>query len=130
MFILYSFTGHNAPLFRRPEENYEGHPGYYFNVYDTMMYYQELGAPFEKMVMGMPSYGRGFHIYDTEEDGLYCPVDDGIRMGPYTRQKGTWGYNEVLQALHNDTLTNLPEAEVGEWKIVVDGCYQAPYMGK
>ena len=93
-----------------------------------MEWYVHLGAPPEKMVMGIPTYGRGFQIVDEAEDGLYCPTDDGIRQGPYTLQKGIWGYNEVLQALYNETLENLPEATAGDWKIVVDGCYKAPYM--
>jgi len=127
-----NFTGHNAPLFRRTEENYLEHPGYYFNVYDTIMYYIQLGAPKEKLVMGIPLYGRGFQLKYWEGiphyEGLYCPAEDGIPKGPYTRQKGIWGYQEILQAQNNDTLINLPDGKPHDWKIVRDGCYKAPYM--
>ena len=64
------------------------------------------------------------------EDGLYCPANDGIPDGPYTRQLGIWGYQEILQAQNNDTLINLPNAEPHAWKTVTDDCIQAPYMGK
>ena len=30
-----------------------------------------------KLVMGMPIYGRGFKVNNTEENGLYCPAMDG-----------------------------------------------------
>jgi GH18 family chitinase len=35
------------------------------------------GAPREKLVMGMPIYGRGFQLNDTADNGLYCPAKDG-----------------------------------------------------
>ena len=42
-----------------------------------MNYYIELGAPLEKMVMGMAQYGRGMTLEDPEVNGLYCPAKDG-----------------------------------------------------
>merc|ERR1711988_2021775 len=122
------FTGHNAPLYRREEENYEGHPGWYFNVWDTLSVYLDLGVPKEKIVMGIPLYGRGFVLNNTEETGLYCGAHAGIPKGPYTRQKGIWGYQEIMQARNNDTLINLPGAEPHGWTDVVDDCADAPYM--
>lgn len=124
----HEFTGHNAPLFRREEEDYEGHPGWYFNQFDSMMVYlQEQGVPKEKVVMGTPLYGRGFVLNDTAETGLYCGAHAGIPAGPYTRQDGIWGYQEIMQAFNNDTLINLPEGKPHDWTVVVDDCYQAPY---
>merc|ERR1712141_96063 len=32
----HNFTGHNAPIYFRDEENFEEHPGYKWNVYDTL----------------------------------------------------------------------------------------------
>ncbi len=78
--------------------------------------------------MGIPAYGRGFHLVSNEENGLYCPADDGIPAGPYTLQKGFLGYLEIMQAQFNDTFPTLPEATPGQWTIVTDDCYQAPYM--
>ena len=54
--------------------------------------------PANKIVMGVPSYGRGFTLPDgSDETGLYCPVAGGCPKGPYTRQKGIWGFYEILQ---------------------------------
>ena len=95
-----------------------------------MMYWIEKGAPLDKLVMGMPLYGRGFVLYDEEKyDGLYCPAIEGLPKGPYTRQFGIWGYQEIQQAFNNDTLINLPDAKPHSWKVVRDGCYKAPYAG-
>ena len=50
----------------------------------------EAGLPKEKINMGMALYGRGFTLDDPAQHGLYAPAKDGIKMGPYTRQDGTW----------------------------------------
>jgi len=121
------FTGHNAPIYRREEEEPEDHPGWYFNVFDSISVYLDAGVPKEKIVMGMPLYGRGFVLNDTEENGLYCGAHAGIPSGPYTRQDGIWGYQEIMQAFNNDTLINLPDGKPHDWTVVVDDCYQAPY---
>ena len=47
------FTGHNAPIYRREEEEPEDHPGWYFNVFDSISVYLDAGVPKEKIVMGM-----------------------------------------------------------------------------
>jgi len=115
-------------MYPRPEDNmYESHPGYFFNTFNTIMHWIERGAPREKLVMGLPLYGRGFQLNKTEEHGLYCPAKDGIPAGPYTLQVGIWGFQEIQQALHNDTLPWLPGATPKNWDIVVDDCYRAPY---
>lgn len=60
-----------------------------------MTYWLEEGLPKEKINMGMALYGRGFTLDDPTLRGLYAPAKEGLKMGPYTRQDGTWGYNEV-----------------------------------
>jgi len=120
------FTGHNAPLHGRVEEEWEESPGYMFSVFDTLKIWMDAGAPAEKLLMGFAQYGRGMTL-STEETGVYCPAKDGIPAGPYTQQDGIWGYLEILQAFNNDTLINLPGANPHDWTVVVDDCYDAPY---
>ena len=48
-------------------------------------------------------------------------------MGPYTLQDGIWGFQEIMQAKTNETLT-LPDATPKGWTDVRDDCYHAPYM--
>ena len=122
------YTGHNSPLRNRDDENFPGHPAYRFNTVDTIEYYIELGMPLDKMVLGMASYGRGFQLVDNSINGIYCAADDGFPMGPYTGQKGFYSYFEILEAQVNSTLLWMPEATPGQWTIVRDSCYEAPYM--
>jgi GH18 family chitinase len=39
------------------------------------------GAPRDKLVMGLPIYGRGFQLNNTADNGLYCPAKDGKFCG-------------------------------------------------
>ena len=80
----------------------DGHPGFQFNVFDSVHYYLDHGVPKEKIVVGMAAYGRGFKLVDNQLNGLYCPADDGIPKAPYTRQIGIWGYNEIISAFQGN----------------------------
>ena len=84
--------GHNAPLYRRPDEQDDIHK--WFTVNYTVHYYLELGLKKENMVMGVPFYGRAWtiapgknHLNDTAKgmSGI------GFISGEY----GVLGYNEV-----------------------------------
>ncbi len=45
------------------------------NVYTTMEYLRSKSyIDMNKVLVGMPAYGRGFIINDADEDGLYCPA--------------------------------------------------------
>jgi len=123
-----NYTGHNAPLYGRHEEDGEDRPGHNWNLNDTVNYYIDAGMPREKMNVGMASFGHGFVLPEgTSETGLYCPMIGGNPPGPYTRQEGFWEYYEILQAFNNDTLPWLPGATPHGWTTVVDGCVLAPY---
>ena len=125
------FTGHNAPMISTDSEMAAGpsHPGYMYNVFDSVNLYIDGGMDASKIVLGMPLYGRGWELVDPTNNGIYCPTDAGVPWGPYTQQVGIWGYEEVLQAQYNTTMNDqMPEATPGGWQIVVDSCYQAPYM--
>ena len=74
-----------------------------------------------KMVLGMPTYGRGNQLIDNDLNGLFCPSDSGFPMGPYTRQRGHFGFIEALQLFDERNNTDgsgfgypyLPDAEFG-----------------
>jgi len=111
----HEFTGHNTPLYRHPlDEKYEP----FFNANDTVTYWLQAGLPKEKLIMGMALYGRGFTLARKEDHGLYAPTTGGIPQGPYTRQAGIWGYNEICEKF---------QAEQGQWKISFNEHLKAPY---
>ncbi|XP_061399647.1 probable chitinase 2 [Musca vetustissima] len=86
-------VGYNAPL-TAPQ-------GDALSVQYTIDYLLKLGAPPEKIVMGVPFYGRTFK---TPFDGNIDDDTDGTAFqGPYTREDGFLGYNEICQILKNKT---------------------------
>ncbi len=126
-----NFTGHNSPLITREEENGADHPGYKYNVFDGVDLWFENGGLAEKMVLGIPTYGRGWTLEDPNLDGSYCPANGPLPIGPITNMTGFWGYNEIASMLVSPQLPpNLPGAEPLQWKVTVDACYKAPYMSK
>ena len=58
------FTGHNAPLISTDAEMSYGpsHPGYMYNVFDSVNLYIDGGMDASKIVLGMPLYGRGWEL--------------------------------------------------------------------
>ncbi|XP_046398944.1 chitinase-3-like protein 1 [Ischnura elegans] len=109
------FTGHNSPLYRSPLD-YGDYV--YFNANFSMHYWIQNGAPPEKLVMGMPLYGRSFTLTKEDKTGLYAPAGQPGIAGPYTREAGFIGYNEIC-----DQKKSNPSA----WTEVRDEYIMAPY---
>ena len=89
------YTGHNAPLYGREEEEGEESPGYMFSVFDTLKIWLDAGAPPEKTLMGFAQYGRGMTL-ETEETGIYCPAKDGKK---YRILLHIYGYKYLYSSL-------------------------------
>lgn len=71
------------------------------NVEFTIEYLLKMGASPDKLVLGIPFYGRTFV---TELEGNFGDASNDIGfMGPYTRENGFMGYNEVCDILSNRT---------------------------
>lgn len=100
------------------------------NVEFTIDYLLKMGASPQKIVLGIPFYGRTFI---TKLEGNFGDASNDIGfMGPYTRENGFMGYNEVCDILSNRTSqwtksydTNTQQGiakyrdEAGETKVVV-----------
>lgn len=80
-------VGLNAPL-----ENDED-----LNVKFSIDYFLKLGAPAEKLIMGLPFYGRTFVAQPNGDLGDV--TDDQGFAGPFTRENGFMGYNEICLEL-------------------------------
>lgn len=71
------------------------------NVEYSIEHLINLGASPHKLVLGLPFYGRTFMALD---DGpLNGPTDEMGFQGPYTKENGFMGYNEVCSTIQNDT---------------------------
>jgi len=107
------WTQHNAPLYAHPDtqENVTN-----YNTEFGIKYWIEKGASPQKLTIGLPLYGRGFKLENPEVKGVHAPAADCGIAGPYTRQKGILGWNEICD-----------KQRAGGWDIVFDEYLQAPY---
>jgi len=109
-------TGHNAPLFPRPDESIKDQS---LNVEYTLKYLLDKGAIPSKTVLGVPLYGRAFTLMNANNNGMGAAAKTTSFQGPYTREDGFMGYNEICEEA-----TNLE----APWEEVFDKDHQAPYM--
>jgi chitinase len=109
-----STTGFNAPLYSDPNATTSDENGD-----TTIQGYLAAGVPADKLVFGVPFYGRGWSGVDKVNDGLYQPYTD-IPDG--TLEAGTFEYYDLaanyvgkFQHLWNDAaqVPWLYDAETG-----------------
>jgi chitinase len=64
-----TMTGMNAPLYRDPGSLFSGE----WSLQDSVQTYLNSGVPANKLVMGMPFYGRSYSQVTNSNNGLYQP---------------------------------------------------------
>lgn len=87
-----SVTGENAPLLPRRTEIGSDRQ---LNVQWAANYWLSLGLPREKLILGMPLYGRTFTLTDVNIRGVGAPSSGPGNAGLYTRQAGFLAYFEI-----------------------------------
>ncbi|XP_046650642.1 mast/stem cell growth factor receptor-related protein Kit-like isoform X2 [Daphnia pulicaria] len=113
-------TGHNAPL-RSPVSSSVIEPNLRRSVEDTVKYLQKLGATPEKLVIGVPFFGRTFNLVDRNLHEIGFASNGSGFQGPYTTEDGLLGYNEICKEL-----TKIQEGD--KWVEQWDDVAQVPYM--
>lgn len=89
---------------RRVTENAPLHGAGALSVQTTIDLLVALGASPAKLVLGVPFYGRTFVTTSAEGEGrLGAAASDVGFRGPYTKENGFLGYNEVCSMLANAT---------------------------
>ena len=86
------YLGHNAPLYSRPDET---GLNAIFNVNYSVHYWLELGAPKDKIVLGMPLYGRTYTLLDSTKVNIGDKVKGAGPKYPISNEAGIVGYIEV-----------------------------------
>jgi chitinase len=71
-------AGHHSNLY--PPGDYQKDA----SVHKTFQLFVAAGVPPEKLVMGVPFYGRSWIMESTENNGINMPVADRARGGGYT----------------------------------------------
>lgn len=61
----------------------------------TIEHYLKMGADSKKLVLGIPTYGRSYTLYNPEANEIGAPADGPGTMGDATRENGYLAYYEV-----------------------------------
>ncbi|XP_052744323.1 endochitinase [Bicyclus anynana] len=110
----------HAPLNRRPSDLGALK---HVNVRDGLQLWEDLGCPANKLVVGVPFYGRSFILASPSETGIGAPINVTAGGGdplPYTEERGYWAYFEICSKLQNEE----------GWTKVWDNIGKAPYAYK
>ncbi|KYQ51640.1 Acidic mammalian chitinase, partial [Trachymyrmex zeteki] len=105
-------TGHHAGL-------YAPKTGDKLNVHAAVNYWLKNGCPPEKLILGVPFYGRAFTLSNSNNNGLEAPTSGPASSGPYTQEGGYLGYNEICEKLQQ-----------GGWTVVHNDKTKSPYAYK
>jgi chitinase len=108
------FTGINSPLYPKAgeDEHFTN-----FTIDRAIKFWIEKGAPKEKLVLGLPTYGHSWTLQNIDKHGINDTATGPGQAGPYTRQAGTIGYNEVCEYMKQSG-----------WNEVYDDTYVSYYM--
>jgi len=87
-------TGHNAPLY---SSSLDSEWQKQLSVDNAATMWVKLGAPKEKLIIGMPTYGRSFTLSNSLSNfRVHAPASGGGKAGEYTKESGFLTYYEVL----------------------------------
>lgn len=97
-------TGHHSALFRGQEDARSDR----FSNTDYAVSYLlgRLGAPADKLVMGIPTYGRSFTLASSKT-GVGAPISGPGIPGQFTKEAGILAYYEVCDFLQGATVHRL-----------------------
>ncbi|XP_055374479.1 probable endochitinase [Condylostylus longicornis] len=107
-------TGINAPLYSGDSDITAKQKQ--LNVHNCVQYWLKQGAPANKIILGVPLYGRTFTLENTHKTAPGSPISGGGNAGQYTGQAGFLGYNEICEKL-----------EKGNWNQKWDEKQKVPY---
>ncbi|HBS64244.1 MULTISPECIES: glycoside hydrolase family 18 protein [Stenotrophomonas] len=77
----------NAPLREVPADPLDPALRRWNSVEGAVAYYQQHGVPADKLVLGVPFYGRGFQVTTQSGDGLYQPYSAPFDAGDWRHIK-------------------------------------------
>lgn len=89
------FADVHSPLYRRPFDKWAHEK---LNVHEGLQLWVDRGAPRNKIIVGVPFYGRTFTLGSKNSNGLRAPIQKwlgGGQAGSYTNETGYLAYFEI-----------------------------------
>ncbi|XP_005090543.1 chitotriosidase-1 [Aplysia californica] len=87
-------TGHLSPLYSPSQPVGDDK---YNNVDWSAREWVKRGCPREKLVIGIPTYGRSFTLADPNNNGIGAPISGAGKPGQFTGEAGILSYYEICQ---------------------------------
>ncbi|NP_001171278.1 chitinase-3-like protein 1 isoform X1 [Canis lupus baileyi] len=101
-------TGHHSPLFRGQMDASSDR----FNNADyAVSYMLRLGVPANKLLMGIPTFGRSFTLASSET-GVGAPISGPGLSGQFTKEEGILAYYEICDFLRGASVHRLTSQQV------------------
>ncbi|CAM4684487.1 chitotriosidase-1-like [Caretta caretta] len=101
-------TGHVSPLNKGRKDL---RSAAYNNVDNAVRHWERKGAPGEKIIMGIPAYGRSFTL-DTLDTGVGAQASKAGLPGPFTSEAGFLAYYEICTFKQGATTEMIEEQKV------------------
>lgn len=98
-------TGHHSALV--------GLPGDPLTVTFATKYWIDKGMPPNKMVLGLPTYGRSLKLTDPKKHGLGAPARGNPKAGKFTQEAGFLAHYEICKLTLNVVKKNVVKAPYG-----------------
>ena len=72
----------------------------------TVKFYIKQGASRDKLVLGIPTYGRSYQLVNPDAHEIGSPTDGPGKKGPGTKEDGYLAYYEVIKdlSIHLDNI--------------------------
>ncbi|GAV04780.1 hypothetical protein RvY_15006 [Ramazzottius varieornatus] len=100
-------VGHHAPLFRGPFGQVSGQ-----SVSAVVKAWEHLGVSKNKLVVGLPMYGRGWILGNSTSRGLGAAATDPIGTSNYTGENGAWPFYEICQRVKAERATYVFDKDI------------------
>ncbi|XP_017477717.1 PREDICTED: chitinase-3-like protein 1 [Rhagoletis zephyria] len=96
-------TGNNAPLYEGPNDLTAKNKQ--LNLEAIIKYWLAQGAPREKLVVGVPFYGRSYTLANAANHTVGAPHLGRGLAGQYSIEPGSIGYNELCERMRTEPWT-------------------------
>ncbi|EFN75798.1 Acidic mammalian chitinase [Harpegnathos saltator] len=100
-------VNHHSPLYPLEEDNEYNYDAE-LTIDHTISHLLEKGASADKIVLGIPTYGRSYTLFNQDATELGSPADGPGVEGEATREKGYLAYYEICEGI----------TDSDEWEVI------------